>query len=1266
MIGLEQDYLNRFVKFSETLREAGKTHVKSPITSRNIKIGGGAYKKIINSGVQNINIDGRYVQVVEKSQKIHKDKGITHVINPITGRKVKVGSASYKRMMKSMYNKNKYQQRRQYVKAFPIKQKEEAFRATVSYEIVNNKNLKGESSYKILYAGEKMISKARETYGEFTFNYNVMCRFKRVENGEVIEEIVELGIQLNKKRCLAGDNIKNLINECIQQLNDKIFDDDAVTNKLRGSGFIFVDISSAILNIVKTRMHGGKSYIPLPQWIQNKACCINIKNEDDKCFIYSYLYHINRHNEKFKSHPERQSKYKKVIKDIDLSNIKFPVTLDQIPRIEKMFNISINIFEISKDNKNINPLIITKHKYPDMMDLLLLKGEGFNHYVYVKDFNKLKSANTMRDGKHVSNTHHYCRYCGHGFYKKELLEKHADRCSELEPSRVVLPRKGQYTQFNNYKNKYRCPFIVYADFEALTTETTDDKTKKTQKYQNHVPCGYAFQVVSSYQQHKFEIDLYRGEDAVYRFIESLLKVGDKLVEIIKTNVEMKLTNEEQKSFNKARICHICGDVLGTDKVRDHDHISGEYRGASHNSCNINLNNKNLKIPVVFHNLKNYDGHFIIKELSRFNFKNIGLIAQNFEKYMTFNFGCFKFIDSCSFLPASLDTLVSSMDESKLLYTMGQNLTDEQKKLLLRKGVYPYDYMNSFTKLLETRLPQIDDFYSKLNNEHISKDDYEHAVKVWIAFMCKDMGDYHDLYLKTDVLLLADVFENFRNISMTNYGLDPAYYISTPAFGWDCMMKLTKIKLYQLHDIDMYLMIEKGIRGGISVIAHRYAKANNKYMKNYLDDVVSSYITYLDANNLYGNAMVEKMPCDDFKWEDVDRFYDIQNVNSSDDRGYILEVDLEYPENLHDLHNEYPLAPENIKITKNMLSPYCKDLLNKLDTRHVSTSKLTPNLMNKTKYVLHIENLKYYVSKGLIINKIHRVISFKQCDFLKQYVDFNTSMRAKAKNSFEKDYFKLMVNAVFGKTMENVRNHRDIKLVTNEKHLVRNCSKPNYHTHQIYDKNLVAIELLKTETTLNKPIYVGMTILDLSKIHMYKFHYDYIKKNYGDNAKLLFTDTDSLTYHIQTNDLYEDFNKNKSIFDFSDMPKDHKCYDETNKKVLGKFKPEELGKIITEFVGLRSKMYSILFDDNKYKSTGKGIKKSALKKEISHNDYFRCLNSEKVEDQRQSIEFNLIRSNKHNLSSIKINKVSLCSVDDKRYLTDNVHSLAYGHKNISTL
>ena len=260
-----------------------------------------------------------------------------------------------------------------------------------------------------------------------------------------------------------------------------------------------------------------------------------------------------------------------------------------------------------------------------------------------------------------------------------------------------------------------------------------------------------------------------------------------------------------------------------------------------------------------------------------------------------------------------------------------------------------------------------------------------------------------------------------------------------------------------------------------------------------------------------------------------------SINEKSDVGYILEVDLEYPKKLHELHNDYPLPPEELVVTNDIFSKYCKEVADKYEIKVGNVKKLIPNLSNKTKYVLHYRNLQLYLSLGMKLIKIHRVLKFTQSDLMKKYVDFDIEKRNNATNDFEKDFFKLMINSVYGKTMENLRKRINVRFVNNKKDILKYTRKLTYVTHKLFDKDFAAIHETKPVLMLNKPIYVGFTVLELSKEMNYDFHYNFIKKKF--NAELLFTDTESLTYEIKSENVYEDFFKWKDLFDFSNYSKD---------------------------------------------------------------------------------------------------------------------------------
>ena len=396
------------------------------------------------------------------------------------------------------------------------------------------------------------------------------------------------------------------------------------------------------------------------------------------------------------------------------------------------------------------------------------------------------------------------------------------------------------------------------------------------------------------------------------------------------NEKIDMTDEDKEDFKNAKTCFICGYKIRTNysnakgaekfkQVRDHCHFTGKYRGCARSVCNLNFCNIYFKIPVFFHNTKNYDGHLIIQNADKLSNDKIDVIAHNSETFISISFESLSVKDSFGFLTASLEKLVSlskydntdEKDKSKWFlrhnwqdnfrYSSKNDMIKSEKclDLLTGKGVYPYDYMNSFDTFDDEQLP---------SEEGISYEDYERAKMTWKHFNIKNMGEYHDLYLKTDVLLLTDMFENFRDVCMKDYRL---------------RLKMTGIEIDLIYDQEMYEMIEAGLRGGMCMVSTKNVEANNKYMgEDYDKKKESSYINYLDANNLYGLSMIQKLPYKNFTWDDTLKEEDIINFKNNN-IGYILEVDLEYPKELHDLHNDYPMAPEVMNVKADMLSDKLK-------------------------------------------------------------------------------------------------------------------------------------------------------------------------------------------------------------------------------------------------------------------------------------------------------------------------------------------------------
>ena len=892
----------------------------------------------------------------------------------------------------------------------------------------------------------------------------------------------------------TSTDVKDLISKSNREIIESISNYQEV-----GTGWYFKKIDKLEIHTTEFKRIKGSSYIPLPDWIMRKKAIVSIRNKDDKCFLWSVLRYLHPREK----NDSRLSDLKKYEFSLNTKGITFPMKVKDITKFENLNPDIPGINVFSNDGYTIYPLREVKKDCKKTIDLFLYEEDGKFHYSLIKNFSRLiRSQITTRTDEPIQ----ICKRCFCHFTKPELLDKHIKYCSSNKTAFVKMPKPNTTLHFKNYDRQLPIPFVVYADFECFTKPmnscSPDPKDSYNYKYQKHEPSGFCF-YAKRIAGKRIKPIIYtknsEDEDVAKVFIEKIVELTKGIYNDFYCRPKPLVMNSKtQKEFNESVNCHICGFELGNDRVRDHCHFTGKYRGAAHNKCNLMCKKPRL-LPVIFHNLQGYDAHLFIKQLAKIDGK-LECIPSTEEKYISFSktikVGDYKhingdvlpinfeirFLDSFKFLQTSLANLVSNLSQDDFHIT--KNVFKKNTSLLTRKGVYPYDYVSSLVKLSETSLPSKEEFYSKLNDEDISDEDYQHAIKVWNTFGCKTLKDYHNLYLKSDVLLLADVFENFRATCIKHYKLDPAHYYTSPGLAWDACLKTTGQKLQLLHDYDMLMMFERGIRGGITHISKRYAEANNKYMKNYNPEKKSKFIQYLDANNLYGWAMSQNLPTHGFKWmkditvEKVDKILDKTNNSMSNNgkKGYIFEVDLEYPEHLWETHNDYPLAPEKMIVN--------------------GVEKLICHFKPRKNYVVHYRNLRQYLEMGMKITAVHRGISFYQSPWMEPYIRKNTELRKTAANSFEKDFFKLMNNSVFGKTIENIRKRQNIHLIDNRKKALKLTSKPNFDRCTIFDKHLIAVHMKNTEVYFNKPVYVGQAILDLSKTLMFDFHYNYIKEKYG--------------------------------------------------------------------------------------------------------------------------------------------------------------------------
>ena len=904
-----------------------------------------------------------------------------------------------------------------------------------------------------------------------------------------------------------------------------------------GSGFVFEEIIKTNIRLSRTNFLRASSYFPHD--LGRRTCILNIQNNDQKCFTWSILAKIYPPQQS--NHTTRVSNYTPYEYQLNMNNIEYPVKITDISKFEKQNpQIAINVFALEKsdDPNTLYPLYRTNYNDRDYeIDLLYLEKDGNTHYCLIKDLGSLLGQ----------NRHHafICKNCLQIFSNQQALTNHQSICLNHNFCKVNLPKETTTLSFNKHHFKSRLPIAIYADFEAtnlkIQTVQPSNEAPYNQNISKQEVNSFGIYIKSDYNNLiRSQYYDYIGTDAKEKFIETIVsiynEISKKLFKYSKANKTVKLTLTQQQEFNNATNCYMCNVPFNEQvtKIREHNHFNGKYRGAACQSCNTQEGKASKEIPVFFHNGSKYDFHFIVTELMKYQdrYNKVEVLPKTSEEYISITYGSFYrkliFKDSYRFLQQGLGDIAESLtlEDFKIMKDFYKDIN-----LLKQKGVYPYEYIDSLEKLNETQLPPIEAFYSTLKQETITEEEYQHAQNVWNTFNCQTLLDYHKLYLQVDVLILADAFEKFREFFLKHHEIDPAYCYSAPGLTWQCGFKHTKIKLDLLTDYDMLLMFENGIRGGYSgVLGDRYVKANNKYLDGFNPNEKSNYLLYLDANNLYGWAMSQKLPTGNFKWEEPNYNW----RNPPDERGCIIECDLKYPLNTKFKTQKFPLAPEKLKIRKEDLSDYQLNYLSVENKKIGNVSKLILNLKDKEKYVIHYELLKYYEKLGLKVKKIHRIISFKQEAWLEKYINFNTEQRTKATSEFEKDLWKLMNNAFYGKTMENIRGRVNVKMLNTHEEARKMFSKPTYKDHVVFNNDLIAVLNNIPSVKFDKPIYLGMCILDYSKLLMYQFYYERINKLWPRNQIIGF-DTDSFFLNIETEDVYKDMKLIQNDLDTSNYP-----------------------------------------------------------------------------------------------------------------------------------
>ena len=602
------------------------------------------------------------------------------------------------------------------------------------------------------------------------------------------------------------------------------------------------------------------------------------------------------------------------------------------------------------------------------------------------------------------------------------------------------------------------------------------------------------------------------------------------------------------------------------KALDHEHLleHDNFVGVSHSYCNLNRQPRRFFIPVFFHNGSNYDFRLLIRELIHFRTKghDISVIAKSGFNFISVQFGIFKFLDSCRFLSDSeevlanqlanrkdgKDTKYTNYDKFIQLRTYFENherFKQGDWKLLTRKGALPYEYISP-AHYGDLCLPPIEKFISKLTGKSITRDKYKELQNIWNSFGCENLGEFLEIYLESDVLILADVFENFRDNCLKSYHLDPANFVSGPSLSYHALLLMSNVVFEPVPDLETYFFIERAKHGGLSQMVTRYSRAINtksKALRKYFNEpkfdenALTRTIYYIDCNQLYPTAMLHPLPVGDYKF--ISTFHIdlgnklrkprviyknqewIKSLDTEGKYGYLIEITSHTPKDKENRNNDLPPLPESL--TPQQVSPYSSEHYD----GEVPSEKLIAHLGTKNHIVNHFVEIQQAIKQGEVIDKIHRILRFRQAPFAKEYVTLNNNQRiiaSRNKDEFGKAFFKLMNNSCFGQLMMDEKRFKHGKFVSSRKKKKVRGVEVSERKLAILDPKCIdyydldedkenSFVLMNRKKTLTRPIACGCGIFGMSKSYIIEMWYKLIDKFGAENIHLIFTDTDSLCFEL---------------------------------------------------------------------------------------------------------------------------------------------------------
>jgi len=843
-------------------------------------------------------------------------------------------------------------------------------------------------------------------------------------------------------------------------------------------------------------------------------------------FAVAYTFMIKAQKIR-KNEAKKKINYHSILKNspLDFSVIQNHVFLDDIELFEKKNpDWSFNVYTLMFENSFPGPVKLSKIEKKFHVDLFMIYDGSQMIYTVIENFDSLFRV----QGR---NKIYYCKLCLTYFYNSGTRDRHVLACQNSCFTKVKFP-KNNFLSFNRATKAMVQPYSIYVDIEALMSNVDGKSSKngQTKFEKKHVAYGIAYCVVST-NLGVHEVGYFSGPHCISNFLGKLKKLNDKYIRLINLRKnQIHVTEQELADYTFTEECCYCGAPF-TEldyKVMHHSHLPlaetkcNSYIGPVHNTCNLALQNGSF-IPTFVHNL-NYDIHFLIQEIYKSEFKKINCIARSSEKFISLKLDNILLLDSYNFFPSSLQALVNGLKKNN---SSSFPLTRSVFKrylfdptVIVGKGVFPHEYI-TWKTLYEPNpnLPPKSSFYSMLNNEEISDEDYNHACFLYKELKCKNLEDLSFFYCVSDVVQLADIMLFYQKLCLEKFGVDIFKFYSVSSISYFIAISESGIDLEFIKDPNINAFVSDFVRGANVFVPIRYAKANRPDLPSFNPNKLTRYLFMYDVNSLYGTVLADsELYIGELYWLSEEEILNFDLYKEYKEYGFIVRCDIQIPFSLHELFIDFPPLAEKIKYKEDDLSPYQQKLIKEYNFKpHLE--ELSLNLWNKNNYVIHYKLLRFVCSLGLKVTKIHEILKFRQKKFLHDYIVKNIEDRQRSLNEPERNFLKLLNNSVYGKTLQNKIKEIRTEIVTDPLTAMKKIANPLFSRYQVINSHTSLISSKKKEVTVDTFNIIGGSILDLSKLHMLKLYYQHLKPAFGSKLRCFYSDTDSFGLLIDDADPY---------------------------------------------------------------------------------------------------------------------------------------------------